>query len=76
MAEVEITLIEAPPKALLGAQVAQFACVTENEPVLDLPVSLSLLRVQRMAVGTLHGYVLLVEFLSLRALLELSALLA
>ena len=76
MAKVKVTLVQAPPEALLSTQIAQLARVTENKSILNLPVSLPFLWVQWMTVRTLHSYVLLIEFFSLRTLLELSAFLA
>jgi hypothetical protein len=65
MAKVEVTLVEAPPEALVGTKVTQLTSVTKNEPVLYLPVSFALLRIQRMAIGALHGDVRIVELLPL-----------
>jgi len=75
MAQVKITLVKAPPETLLCTEVTQFACVTENESILNLPMSFSFLRVKRVTVWTFHGDLRLVKLLTLRALLELSTFL-
>jgi hypothetical protein len=74
MTKVEITLFQASPEALLGAQVRELASITEDEAILDLPVGLPFLRVQGMTVRAFHRDMIMVELLSLRALLQLSAL--
>jgi len=74
MTKVEVALVEAPPEAIVGAQVRYLAGVAENEGVLILPVRLAPLGVDAVAIGALHEDFLLIVLLLLPQLLVLAEL--
>lgn len=66
--------MKASPEALVRAQIRYFTRVAEYEPILNLPISLALLWVERMSIRALNTDIFLIEFLLLGGFFEFFAL--
>jgi hypothetical protein len=63
VAKIVVTLVHAPPEALMNAQVRDLACIAKNKAVVVLPICLTTMWIQRVAIRTLNTNVGIVELL-------------